>query len=136
MENKNQNNLIGENKLREVLKDELKDFATKDDIESIREDQKDFATKDDLGNEIAKVHYSLDTKIDKVHDKLDKKIDDKFNDVLNQGDLQIKLLTEIQQEVTMHSKSYKDNKEETKKHKKILNTIEERLGVLELQPAM
>jgi len=134
MENKNQNNLIGENRLRSILKDEMKNFATKDDAKSIRDEMKNFATKDDLKNfatrdDLAMAFVKADIRMNKIYDKLDSKIDNKFNDVLNQNDAQIKLLVGIQQELAAHNKSYKD-------HGKILDNHEKRIKVLELEPAM
>ncbi|MFH1457507.1 MAG: hypothetical protein ABIF17_05415 [Patescibacteria group bacterium] len=109
----------------------LENLATKSDIKSIRDDLKNFATKDDLGfveNEVKELRNNLSD--------LEKKFDHKFDDVLNQGDAQIKIMIEMQQELAAHNKSYKDHEEEIKKHENVLDDHESRIKFLEAQPAI
>ncbi len=111
---------------------DFNNLATKDDIKSIKDDLKNFATKDEL----IQVFVKTDIKTDKMHNELYKKIDNKFNDVLNQGDLQVKLLIKIQEELASHSISYKENKQAIEKHGNILDKLKEKIKIPEFQPAM
>ena len=137
MKNINSNNLVGAEKLRELVREELKNTATKDDLKGFatKDDLKNFATKDDFNNLADKV-LGLDTKIDNVKEDLQDQMNEKFDKVLESNDKLGKKMDIIIAESAAHSKSYKDNEEEIEKHEEVLDNHENRIKVLEIQPAI
>jgi len=100
MFNTNQNNLdlVGANKLKEILKDELN--RTNDGI------------------------LNLEIKVDKNHKELKKEISEKFDEVLESNDKIASKLDKIIAESASHSISYKQHEEVIDDHENRIKKLE------------
>lgn len=78
------------------------------------------ATKQDLG----KVFFHLDSKIDRLENKMDRKFDKVNEQAAENSDKQVKLLVKIEQELASHSKSYQDHEIKLDDHNNRIQKLE------------
>ncbi len=118
------------------VRDDMKSFATKDDIASVRDDMKSFATKDDLNafatkDDIEEIFSAIKIDLDKTTTKADlkrseqvilDKVDDKIDDL--KGELIVTIRKEDTKLVTLV---------ETLEENKTLNKIKSE-NILSLEP--